>query len=71
MGGERGCSAASSCLCCDEAEMETGEMDWEGEKRKQMKPTERSNARIRVMGLVRRIGRTTIVAWLSSSLGLT
>lgn len=69
VGGESGFSAASSRRCCDEVssrvEREVVVVDeddeGEGERRKVRKPNASKAARMRVMGLVRRIGRATAI----------
>jgi hypothetical protein len=61
VGGERGCSAALSCRCCDEEADEDAE-GVEGESMKQMKPKASRAASMRLIGLVRRIERATAMA---------
>lgn len=69
MGGESGFSAASSRRCCDEVSsgvegkvvVVDEDDEGEGERRKVRKPNASKAARMRVMGLVRRIGRATAI----------
>jgi hypothetical protein len=63
VGGERGCSAAFSCRCCeDAADADVDADDVEGFSMKQMKPNARRAASRRLIGLVRRIERATAMA---------